>query len=207
MSLCEAADAVASGQLSATDLVEAALARIDRLDPELHAFVRIEGDDALTRAREIDKNRGRGRVSRPARGRAARSQGHVLPGRQGFELRLPDQTRIPPGRRRPPCSTASMRPVPSTWAASPWSSSPWAPTASTPICRAAAMSGILGAFPAAHPRARARRSPAAWSTRRSAPTPAARSAARRRPTASPASTPRRAGSAVSAACRCPGRST
>ena len=47
LSLCEAADAVASGQLSATDLVEAALARIDRLDPELHAFVRLEGDDAL----------------------------------------------------------------------------------------------------------------------------------------------------------------
>ena len=60
LSLCEAADAVASGQLSATDLVEAALARIDRLDPELHAFVRLDAEDALARAREIDKNRGRG---------------------------------------------------------------------------------------------------------------------------------------------------
>ena len=68
MSLCEAADAVASGQLSATDLVEAALARIDRLDPDLHAFVRIEGDDALTRAREIDRNRGRGEAAGPLSG-------------------------------------------------------------------------------------------------------------------------------------------
>ena len=48
--------------------MEAALARIDRLDPELHAFVRIEGDDALARAREIDKNRGRGEAAGPLAG-------------------------------------------------------------------------------------------------------------------------------------------
>ena len=60
MSLCEAADAVANGDLSATDLVKAALARIDRLDPELHAFVRLDAEDALAQAREMDRNRGRG---------------------------------------------------------------------------------------------------------------------------------------------------
>ena len=63
LSLCEAADAVASGALSATDLVEAALARIDRLDPELHAFIRLDGEDALARAREMDRNRGRGEAA------------------------------------------------------------------------------------------------------------------------------------------------
>ena len=60
MRACEAADAVASGELSATELVEAALARIDRLDPVLHAFIRVERDDALARAREIDRKHGRG---------------------------------------------------------------------------------------------------------------------------------------------------
>ena len=63
LSLCEAADAVACGELSATELVEAALARIDRLDPALHAFIRLEREDALARAREIDRNRGLGEAA------------------------------------------------------------------------------------------------------------------------------------------------
>ena len=68
LSLCEAADAVARGDLSATDLVEAALARIDRLDPELHAFVRVEAEDALARAQAMDRNRGRGGAAGPLAG-------------------------------------------------------------------------------------------------------------------------------------------
>ena len=68
LSLCEAADAVASGALSATDLVEAALAPIDRLDPELHAFIRLDGEDALARARAMDRNRGRGEAAGPLAG-------------------------------------------------------------------------------------------------------------------------------------------
>ena len=68
LSLCEAADAVASGALSATDLVEAALARIDRLDPQLHAFIRLDGEDALERARAMDRNRGRGEAAGPLAG-------------------------------------------------------------------------------------------------------------------------------------------
>ena len=68
MSLCEAADAVASGDLSATDLVEAALARIDRLDPALHAFVRLEREDALARAQAMDQGRGRGEGAGPLAG-------------------------------------------------------------------------------------------------------------------------------------------
>ena len=68
LSLCDAADAVARGDLSATDLVEAALARIDRLDPELHAFVRVEREDALARAQAMDRNRGRGGAAGPLAG-------------------------------------------------------------------------------------------------------------------------------------------
>ena len=68
MSLCEAADAVARGELSATELVETALARIDRLDPELHAFIRLDREDALARAREIDRDRGRDGAAGPLAG-------------------------------------------------------------------------------------------------------------------------------------------
>ena len=68
LSLCEAADAVASGDLSATDLVEAALARTDRLDPQLHAFIRLDREDALARAQEMDRNRGRNGAAGPLAG-------------------------------------------------------------------------------------------------------------------------------------------
>ena len=68
LSLCEAADAVASGALSATELVEAALARIDRLDPQLHAFIRLDGEDALAQAQEMDRNRSRGGAAGPLAG-------------------------------------------------------------------------------------------------------------------------------------------
>ena len=68
LSLCEAADAVASGALSATDLVQSALARIDRLDPELHAFIRLDREDALARARTMDRDRGRGEAAGPLAG-------------------------------------------------------------------------------------------------------------------------------------------
>ena len=68
LSLCEAADAVASGALSATDLAGAALARIDRLDPQLHAFIRLDRKDALARAQEMDRNRGRNGAAGPLAG-------------------------------------------------------------------------------------------------------------------------------------------
>ena len=68
MSLCEAADAVANGDLSAADLVETALARIGRLDGDLHAFIRLDAEDALARAREMDRNRSRGGAARPLAG-------------------------------------------------------------------------------------------------------------------------------------------
>ncbi len=65
LSLSEAADALGAGEVGASELVEAALARVERLDTELHAFIRIEREDALARAREIDEQRGRGGASSP----------------------------------------------------------------------------------------------------------------------------------------------
>ena len=55
------ADAVRSGARSATDICRDALARIDALDPSLHAFNAIAADRALARAAAIDADRGRWR--------------------------------------------------------------------------------------------------------------------------------------------------
>ena len=148
ISLCEAADAVANGDLSATDLVEAALARIDRLDP---AAPRLRPPGAL-RTRWPERRRwsatgAAARLCRFARGRAHGPQGHVLSRRQGFRLRLPHQAGFSAGRDGDGAGSPGQRRAPSTSAASPWSSSPWGPTASTPTCRAAATSGISGRIP------------------------------------------------------------
>jgi len=52
-------DAVRSGERSATDVCQAALARIASLDPLLHAFNTVTGERALERAAEIDRHRDR----------------------------------------------------------------------------------------------------------------------------------------------------
>ncbi len=50
-------DAIAAGQLSATDACRAALDRIAALDPSLNAFRTVAADRALARAAEIDANK------------------------------------------------------------------------------------------------------------------------------------------------------
>jgi len=48
------AQATQRGDLRATDVLEACLARIEHLDPELHAFITVASDDARARAAELD---------------------------------------------------------------------------------------------------------------------------------------------------------
>ncbi len=60
LGVAEVADAIAAGQISASDVLEAALARIERLDPTLHAFIHIDADAATERARALDTAQGRG---------------------------------------------------------------------------------------------------------------------------------------------------
>jgi len=57
-SALEQARLVREGAVSATELVEHALERIGRLDPELNAFVTVCADDALDAARVIDDGTG-----------------------------------------------------------------------------------------------------------------------------------------------------
>jgi amidase len=54
----EQARLIRSGELSSTELVQVYLERIDRLDPELNAFVTVRGEEALADARESDSGGG-----------------------------------------------------------------------------------------------------------------------------------------------------
>ncbi len=49
---------IRSGGLSPTEAVDAYLHRIERLDPSLNAFISVQGEEALARARAIERQRG-----------------------------------------------------------------------------------------------------------------------------------------------------
>lgn len=68
MSLVEAADAVRERRVSSTDLVAAAITRIEALQPVLNCFIRLEADAALGRAAEIDRALDRGETLGPLAG-------------------------------------------------------------------------------------------------------------------------------------------
>jgi amidase len=54
------AEAVRSGKLTAVELTEQTLARIERMQPRLNAFIRVLTDQALAQARELDDQQARG---------------------------------------------------------------------------------------------------------------------------------------------------
>lgn len=66
--VAEAARRVAEGQASSEELVAAALARIDELEPELHAWAHLDRDHAREQARAADAIRRRGRPVGPLHG-------------------------------------------------------------------------------------------------------------------------------------------
>jgi aspartyl-tRNA(Asn)/glutamyl-tRNA(Gln) amidotransferase subunit A len=51
LTIADAADTIARGELSPVELTRAYLARIDKLDPELNAYVKVTGERALNDAR------------------------------------------------------------------------------------------------------------------------------------------------------------
>jgi amidase len=55
LSACEQAEAIRSGELGPVELVEHALGRIERLDPEVAAFVTVTPERALAAAREAQR--------------------------------------------------------------------------------------------------------------------------------------------------------
>jgi Asp-tRNA(Asn)/Glu-tRNA(Gln) amidotransferase A subunit family amidase len=65
MSAAESAEAIATKQASPVDLVQAYLARIERLDGHLHAYITVLRDEALAAARQAEQGLGRGEALRP----------------------------------------------------------------------------------------------------------------------------------------------
>ncbi|MVW78131.1 amidase [Bordetella sp. 02P26C-1] len=68
MSLAEAARRMASGELSAVQLTEQALARATECQPTLNAFIEIWADKALAQAHAADAERARGELRGPLHG-------------------------------------------------------------------------------------------------------------------------------------------
>jgi aspartyl-tRNA(Asn)/glutamyl-tRNA(Gln) amidotransferase subunit A len=64
----EAAAALRQGEVSAAELLEAYLERIDRLDPELNCFVTVDESGARRQAREADERRQAGTIRSPLDG-------------------------------------------------------------------------------------------------------------------------------------------
>ena len=54
LTIAEARDAIDRGQLSALELTESVLRRIERMDGELGAYLRVDADAALEQARALD---------------------------------------------------------------------------------------------------------------------------------------------------------
>src|SRR3954469_11078474 len=68
LSAAEAARAIAARELSPVELTQALLDRIERLDPKLHAFIRLDADAAMAAARAAETEIAAGRVRGPPHG-------------------------------------------------------------------------------------------------------------------------------------------
>jgi len=68
LTLAEAAAGVAKGDFTSTELTEAALARIEAVDPKLNAFIHVDAETALGEAAAIDARRGKGEALGPLAG-------------------------------------------------------------------------------------------------------------------------------------------
>jgi aspartyl-tRNA(Asn)/glutamyl-tRNA(Gln) amidotransferase subunit A len=68
LSAAEAGRAFAARTLSPTELLSALLARIERLDPRLNAFIRLDAEAAMDAAREAEREIGAGRCRGPLHG-------------------------------------------------------------------------------------------------------------------------------------------
>ena len=68
MSATEAANAIAARHLSPVELVQALLARIERLDPRLNAFIQLDGESALLAAQTAETEIMAGRRRGPLHG-------------------------------------------------------------------------------------------------------------------------------------------
>ena len=96
-----------SGARSAVEVCRETLARIERLDPALHAFNTVTAEQALARAAELDRHRDRW-TRRPAARRPGRAQGQPVHAGRPHD-RLVADARIATCRRTTPPSWHGSR--------------------------------------------------------------------------------------------------
>src|SRR3954451_19875196 len=65
MSAAELAAAISAGETSSVEVTRAHLARIEAVDPALHAFLQVDTDGALDQARAADARRSAGEADLP----------------------------------------------------------------------------------------------------------------------------------------------
>ena len=68
LSLLEASERIRQGSVSPVDLTRACLARIERLNPVLNAFIRVTAEEALKQARALEAEQRRGKLRGPLHG-------------------------------------------------------------------------------------------------------------------------------------------
>lgn len=68
MTAAAAAQAIAARELSPVELMQALLARIERLDPKLNTFIRLDGEAAMAAARTAEAEVAAGRIRGPLHG-------------------------------------------------------------------------------------------------------------------------------------------
>jgi aspartyl-tRNA(Asn)/glutamyl-tRNA(Gln) amidotransferase subunit A len=68
LTAAELGRAIASGELSAVDAASAHLARIEAVEPKVHAFLQVDAEGALAAARAVDEARARGERLGPLAG-------------------------------------------------------------------------------------------------------------------------------------------
>lgn len=68
LTAAQTAEKIASGELTAVEVTEAHLARIDATDEKVHAFLHVDREGALAQARAVDAKRERGEKLGPLAG-------------------------------------------------------------------------------------------------------------------------------------------
>lgn len=74
LTAAEIAGKIAAGELTAVQVTEAHLARIEAVDEKVHAFLHVDREGALAQARAVDEKRAKGEKLGPLAGVPSRSR-------------------------------------------------------------------------------------------------------------------------------------
>lgn len=109
LGMIETARRIAAGECSACEAVEDALARVDRVQPELNAFVDVFHDAAMTRARIMDDRRSAGEALGPLAGVPVVIKDNICLGQDGYPGRTTCASRMLEGYHSPYTATAVQK--------------------------------------------------------------------------------------------------